>query len=188
MRKIIGFKLPLRLKEVQRRAKKAKLDLDAVAASELELQAALDKAARTLKPAVLFETFPKSDSDQAALSPMPGLAYSVIIATLGEGYSGFAAQAACADEAHAKLWPLVTEIALEDAVAFATKILSDDAEKDACELSPISSLSDPAALETAVRKLEGSKIGVSLSDGKLRPEATAAVSLSWLSKSKAKKK
>lgn len=188
MRKIIGFKLPLRIKEIQRRAKKVKLDLEAAGLPELELQTALDKAAKTLKPAVLFETFPKSDADQSALSPMPGLAYSVITATLGEGYSAFAAQAACADEAHAKMWALVSEVALEDAIAFATKILQDDAEKDACELSPITGLADPAALELAVKKLEGAKIGVSLTEGRLRPEATAAVSLSWLSKSKTKKK
>ncbi|MBI3553655.1 MAG: hypothetical protein HY077_14250 [Elusimicrobia bacterium] len=188
MRKIIGFKLGLRIKEIQRRAKKAKLDLESAGLGEAPLQALLDKAAKALKPAVIFETYSHQDIDQNALSSMPGLAYSVILATLGEGFSAFAVQAACESESHAKLWPLVCDVALEDAVAFASRLLQDDAENDACELSPLSPVSEPAAVEAAVRKLEAGKIGVSLAEGRLRPEASLAVSLSWLSKSKAKGK
>lgn len=186
MRKIIGFKLSLRIKEIQRRAKKTKLDLEALGLPEPELQRLLDKAAKALKPAVIFETFANPDLDQQALSPMPGLAYSLILATLGEGFSAFVAQAACEDDAKARLWPIISDLALEDAVAFASRLLQDDAEKDACELSPLSNINDAVALETAAKKLESSKIGVSLIDGRLRPEASVAVSLSWLSKSKAK--
>jgi hypothetical protein len=188
VRKIVGFKLALRLKEIQRRAKKAKLDLEAAGLGELELQTRLDKAAKALKPAVIFETFSHPDADQQALSSMPGLAYSVVIATLGEAFSGFAAQAACENEINAKLWPIVCDVALEDAVAFASRILQDDAERDACELSPLSTLGEAVAIETVVKKLEAAKIGVSLNEGRLRPEATLAVSQSWLSKSKAKGK
>ncbi len=188
MRKIIGFKLGLRIKEIQRRAKKAKLDLEAAGLPEAELQILLNKAAKALKPAVIFETFTHPDADLHALSPMPGLAYSLILATLGEGFSGFAAQAACENESHGRLWPIVAEVALEDAVAFVSRLLQDDAEKDACELSPLTTLSDAAAIEIAVKKLEAGKIGVSLVDGRLRPEASSIVSQSWLSKSKAKGK
>jgi hypothetical protein len=186
MRKIIGFKLNLRIKEIQRRAKKTKLDLESLGLPEPELQALLDKAAKTLKPAVIFDTFSAPDPEHKTLSPMPGLAYSLILATLGEGFSAFVAQAACEDETKGRLWPIISDVALEDAVAFASRLLQDDAEKDACELSPLSSINDPAAVEMAAKKLESSKIGVSLIEGRLRPEASVAVSLSWLSKSKAK--
>ena len=179
MRKIVGFKLSLRAKEIQRRAKKAKLDPQSTG-DEASLQALLSELSKGLKPAVLFETFPRADPDQAALSSMPGLAYSLILATLGEGF--------VQRETPADLWQIVVAVALEDAVAFATRLLQDDAEKESCELSPLSALAEPAAVETAVRKLDGSKIGVAAAEGRLSPAASSAVSLSWLAKSKARSK
>lgn len=172
MRKIIGFKLVIRPHEVKRRAKKLKLEVPA----DAELQRLLDGAAKTLQPGVLFDTFKHPDPDQPLLSPMPGLAYSVVLATLGEKFG-----------APEPLAEVVRDTALDEAVRFATQLLEDEAAKDACELSPINTLSGGPALEAVVRKLEGSKIGVALDGDALKPAATAAVSLSWLSKSKAKK-
>lgn len=173
MRKIVGFRLPIRPHEVKRRAKKLKLELP----PEPELQALLEKAGRDAAPAVLFDTFKHPDPDQPVLSPMTGLAYSVVLATLGERFDS--------DEG---LMPAIRAAAVEEAVRFATSLIEEEAAKDACALSPITPLEGSAALEAAVRKLEGSKIGVSLSEGALTPRASAAVSLSWLSKSKAKGK
>lgn len=172
MRKIIGFKLVIRPHEVKRRAKKAKLELPA----ETELQRLLDACARSIAPAVLFDTFKHPDPDQPILSPMPGLAYSVVLATLGERF-----------EALDPLAQVVRETALDEAVRFATSLLEDEAAKDACELSPITAIGGGPGLEAVIRKLEGSKIGVELDGDCLKPGATLAVSLSWLSKSKAKK-
>src|SRR5207247_1999556 len=137
------------------------LDLAAGALEEPELQAFLDRAAKTLRPAVLFETFPSTDPDQAALSPMPGLAYSLILATLGEGFVEPAAQAGAGLP---ELWPVVVDVALEDAVTFATRLLQEDAENDACELSPMSAFAEPAALAAVLKKLDAAKIGVSLAE------------------------
>lgn len=176
MRKIIGFKLALRIKEIQRRGKKAKLVLP----EEPQLQEILDAALKAIKPSVLFETFDHTDADQKLLSPMPGLAYSLVLATLGEGFTAFAAE-------HGKLGGLIADTALDECVRFCTSLLEDEAAKDSCELSPINSLSDDAALEAAVAKLDGGKIGTSVENGRLAPSASVAVSLSWLAKSKAKK-
>lgn len=176
MRKIIGFKLPLRLKETQRRAKKAKIETP----EEAELQGLLDKATEKLKPAVLFDTY-QPDEDQKVLSPMPGLAYSVVLATLGPAFDAFCSE-------WGKLGEVVREQAVEEGVRFATGLLAEEAARDACELSPLNPLSEAGALETALKKLDGAKIGVSLAEGKLVPTASAACSLSWLAKSRAKGK
>lgn len=188
MRKIIGFKLPLRLKEIQRRAKKAKLDLEAAGLPEAELQALLDRATAALKPAVLFDTFPHPDAEQTLLSPLPGLAYSLVLGTLGGGFDALAKSEAEAKPAQAALWPVVREAGLEEAVRFATALLAEEAARDACELSPITPLSEGPALEAALRKLDSGKIGVTLENGALTPAASAACSLSWLAKTKAKGK
>lgn len=178
MRKIVGFKLNLRLREVLRRAKKAGLDLAGSGLDEAELSAWLARAAKAAAPAVLFETFPHPDADQPLLSPMPGLAYSLVLASV----SGEQSPPNSVEE----LRRIAEELALEECLRFAAAILQEDAAKESCELSPSTPLCDPAALEAALRKLDGSKIGVFLAQGRLTPAASLASSLSWLSKSKAK--
>lgn len=188
MRKIVGFKLSLRLKEIQRRAKRARFDLATNDLQEPELQPLLDAAARALKPAVLFDTYAHPDADQAALSPMPGLAYSLVLATLGPGLSAQREKTRAEAPNKLPLWDLAEEAALDEAVRFATTILEDEAARESCELSPITQVADGGALELVVKKLDGSKIGVSAADGKLVPSASAACSLSWLSKTKGRSK
>lgn len=184
MRKIKGFKLVLRPHEVKRRAKKAGVDLEAAGLPEPVLIKTLDRLAKALTAGVLFDTFGHPDPDQPLLSPMPGLAYSLILASLGESFSAETrAKEATVPE---KLWPVLEEVGLDECVRFASNIIADEAEKDNCELSPITELSEGPALEAVVRKLDGGKLGVSLADGRLAPAATLAVSLSWLAKSKAK--
>jgi hypothetical protein len=184
VRKIKGFKLVLRPHEVKRRARKAGLDLEAAGQTELVLAKTLDRLAKTLAPGVLFDTFGHPDADQPILSPMPGLAYSLILASLGDGFT------AATREKEAGLppaiWPVLDETALDECVRFASNILADEAEKDNCELSPINTLAEGPALEAVVRKLDGAKLGVALDGPRMTPPATLAVSLSWLAKSKAK--
>jgi hypothetical protein len=184
VRKIKGFKLVLRPHEVKRRAKKAGVDLDAAGLTEPVLLKTLERLAKTLSPGVLFDTFGHPDPDQSVLSPMPGLAYSLILASLGDSFT------AAVREKEASLppalWPVLEETGLDECVRFASNIIADEAEKDNCELSPINELAESPALEAAVRKLDGGKLGVSFVDGVLSPAACLAVSLSWLAKSKAK--
>jgi hypothetical protein len=185
VRKIKGFKLVLRPHEVRRRARKAGLDLEASGLTEPILNKALERLAKTVVPGVLFDTFGHPDADQPLLSSMPGLAYSLILASLGE--AGFPAAVREKEAAlPAALWPVLDETALDECVRFAANIIADEAEKDNCELSPITPLSESKALEAVVRKLDGTKLGVGVGDGRLTPAASLAVSLSWLAKSKAK--
>lgn len=183
MRKIKGFKLVLRPHEVKRRAKKARLDLEAAGLSEPALAKFLERAAKGLVPGVLFDTFGATDADQPSLSSMSGLAYSLILASLGDAFTTLRAQETAIPEG---LWPILEAVGLDESVRFASSIIADEAEKDNCELSPLTKLSDAAALEIVLRKLDGAKLGVSALEGRLSPAASVAVSLSWLSKSKAK--
>ncbi len=186
MRKIKGFKLTLRPHVVKQRSRKAKLDLEAAGLSEPVLAKFLERAAKGLNPGVVFDTFGAPDADQTLLSPMPGLAYSLILASLGEGFAPLKEKETAIPEA---LWPILEEHALDEAVRFASTLIADEAEKDNCELSPLSTLTEAPALEAAVRKLDAqAKLGVTADGARLSPSASLAVSQSWLAKSKAKRK
>lgn len=188
MRKIIGFKVQARLREIQRRAKKAGQDPQAPCLSDAVLQPLLEKAAQALTPGVVFETFAHPDPSPPSLSPMPGLAYSLVLVTLGPALAPLRERSVAEYPALGPVWPLLEASLLDEAVRFATSLLEEEAAKESCELSPITPLAEPAALEAALRKLDGSKIGVSLEGGRLYPALSMAVSLSWLSKSKTKGK
>lgn len=186
MRKIKGFKLTLRPHVVKQRSRKAKLDLEAAGLNELALGKFLERAAKGLTPGVVFDTFGAPDGDQTLLSPMPGLAYSLILASLGDAFAPIREKEAAIPEA---LWPILEEHALDEAVRFASTLIADEAEKDNCELSPLNPLSETPALEAVVRKLDATaKLGVALDGARLSPAASLAVSQSWLAKSKAKRK
>lgn len=184
MRKIKGFKLTLRPHVVKQRSRKARLDLEAAGLNELALGKFLERAAKSLAPGVVFDTFGHPDAEQPLLSPMPGLAYSLILAGLGEGFGPVRAKETGIPE---ELWPILEEHALDEAVRFASALLADEAEKDNCELSPLNPITAPEALEAALRKLDAAaKLGVSVEAGRLSPSASLVVSQSWLAKSKAK--
>lgn len=176
MRKIVGFKLEARRSAVERRAKKLGLALPENA------DAFMACAYAAMKPAVLFNSFPKPSAEEAGLSPVPGLGYSLILAGLGDTFA--AHQAASAD---APLLGVVEEIALEDAGRFAASLIEQEAVQEACELSPLSLL-NAEALALVLAKLDGSKIGVSLVEGSLKPSCARAWGLSWLAKSKSRSK
>ena len=184
MRKIKGFKLTLRPHEVKRRAKKSRIDLEAEGLSDPVLAIFLERAAKTLAPGVVFDTFGHPDPDQPLLSPMPGLAYSLILAGLGDAFTPLKETETAIP---AGLWTILEEHALDEAVRFASGIIADEAEKDGCELSPLTPLVELGALAAALRKLDGAaKLGVSVEDSKLFPTPSLIVSQSWLAKSKAK--
>ncbi len=188
MHKVRGFKLTLRPAEIKRRAKKAGLDLLALGLDDIEIQRLAADAAKNMAPAVLFDTFKHPDSDAAALSPIPGLAYSVILATLGPGFAPALERAQGISSEMYAVWGLLQEIALDEAVRFASTILEDEAGRESCVLSPWNALQDPAAIQTALFKLDAAKIEVRLQDGRLDPAASAVVSLSWLAQVKTRSK
>ena len=188
MRKIRGFRLALKAPEIKRRAKKAGLDLAALGLDDTGLQLLLSQALKTMAPGVIFETFKHPDADAAALSPIPGLAYSVIVATLGPGFAPAREKSREAAAETYALWGLIEAAALDEAVRFTTSLLEEDAANESCILSPWNCIQEPAALETVLRKLDGSKLDLRLHEGRLDPSPTVAVSLSWLAQSRTKGK
>ncbi len=187
MRKIKGFKLALRPAEIKRRAKRAGLDLAALGLDEAGLQGFLVQVSRVIAPGVLFETFKHPDADAAALSPIPGLAYSLVLATLGPDFTPAKEKARESAAEKNALWDIIETAAIEETVRFATALLEEEAGKESCALSPWNAIQEPALLETVLRKLDGAKIEVLLRDGRLEPAPATAVSLSWLAQSRARK-
>lgn len=185
MKKIRGFKLNLRPKELQRRAKKAKLDLAALGlGEEAALAEYAARFAEASRPSALYESFP-ADS-QLRLSPVPGLAYSLALVTLGPEADSFVELSARQRPEAAPLLPLLATLALEDASRFVFGLVEEEAKQEQCELSPIEYLKDPAALRSAVARLEGQKIGVSVLPDGLRPVHTVACGISWLSRTRSR--
>ena len=90
MRKIRGFKLSLRFKEIQRRAKRAKVDL---AASGLGADTALATWLETItakaQPSVIYDSFPPETAAPTGATSIPGLAYTLCVATLGPDIDAF---------------------------------------------------------------------------------------------------
>ncbi len=177
MRKIVGFKIQLRAWELMRRAKKSGFPIES---PQEVIQDDLDRIAKSLKPAILFDTFGIEDPDQKVFSPVPGIAYSLILATIGEASSPLK-PVSVGHEA------LVWEMALEECRKFAVEIINSEAQKDSCELSPVSLLLKPEIQEAAVKKMDGSKIGISFQEGRLTPLLSSVAALSWVSKIKKKK-
>lgn len=186
MRKVRGFKLHLRLREVQRRARKAKLDLAPLGlAADEALADLLRRFSCKSRPSVLFDSFGQADDPAlAALAPLPGLACSLALATLGPDLDAWADDRVRAAGGLEPLLRVISEAALEDATRFVLALIEEEAAAEGCELSPLQYIGDPSVLKTFVERLAGHKIGVAASEEGLKPLRTVAFSLSWLARAK----
>jgi hypothetical protein len=179
MRKIRDFKLHLHFKELRRRARRS-IDLAAAGANDdASFQAVLDRLAASARPAVMFESF-GPEAETAKLSPIPGLAHTLGVGTLGPAIAPLIAEARAQSEARGLLYELVAAYGLEQIVHFVTDLLQDELETERCELSPIHYVVDPAALAAVLTALPGAKINVEIVEGRLAPEHTTAWCLSWI--------
>jgi hypothetical protein len=195
VRKIRDFRLRLSHKEVRRRARSV-ADLESIGLGLAEerfrrddpaLEKLVDAFCRRLKPAVLFESFGPDSPETAALSPLPGLAHTLALTTLGSGAGEAVAEASTENKTRGKLYELMARMAGEEAVQFVTGLLKDEVEEERCDLSPIHYLTERQDLNLAFEKLGGSKIGLSLDAGGLHPVFSSAFCLSWISRGRSKK-
>lgn len=179
MRKVRGFRLELHAKEIRRRVKK-KVDLAAMGLEEERpLQAFLDEAASRIQAAVLFDSY-GADAATAELAPIPGLAHTLGLATLGPALGPWIEQAAAVDQGRARLLETAAGAALESAVQFVVGLLKEEVEAERCELSPIQHLADPAAAARVLERLGGAKIGLAAAEGGGLPPHATAFCLSWV--------
>ena len=184
MRKVVGFKLELRLAQLARRAKKEGASLSEEGVSEEEALSFLARLKDKLEPSVLFDTLTPAEAAQLpSLSPIPGLAVSLILGTCGAPFEQ-ALGGLPLGSALGRLGELAATMALDDIMRFAGSILSADAEKESCALSPLSVILDRDALAALLDRLNGSKIGVALAETGLSPAPSRAASLVWISKTK----
>lgn len=190
MKKIKGFKLALRPRDIQRRAKSIKLDLEALGLKEESaLEDRLASLRARLKPAVLYETFrAEAAGSLPRWAPMPGVAASGAVVTLGVEMDRLLDSAATEPEAQGRFLGLLCDAALDEAVRFVLSLVEEEAKEEKCDLSPLSLVTEPSSLKALLDTLSSQKIGVGLSDGGLVPSSSRAFGVSWLAKSKAKAK
>lgn len=181
MKKIRNFKLRLHFKETRRRARR-KFDLAKLELGDEQWAKLLSEVEERMKPAVVYETFHAESKETASLAPIPGLAHTLGLATLGPGPASLLEEAGRDSEEMRRLYELIIASGLEQAVQFVVMLLRKDVEAERCELSPIEYLTEFAPLERLFNKLEGGKIDVALTQAGLHPEQSAAFCLSWISK------
>lgn len=170
----------MKAREILRRAKKRKIDFTTTGFSnEGEVDAFLQSLLPKLEPAVLYNSFPSDHPTLGDLSPVPGLAFSVGVGTLGNGLAAEGLQ---------NPWvSLAQEVCLEETVRFALSLIEEEAKEEKCELSPIQNIATPPLLQTLFVELETEKIGVSWKENQPFPIATAVFSVSWIAKKRTKR-
>jgi len=187
MKKIRNFNLRLHFKEIRLRAKR-KFDLGKIGFDDESLQKLIADAESKLQPAVIFESFGPENEDTAEFAPVPGLAHTVGLTTLGPQLGKMITEAREISPPRGDLLELVAGQAIKQSVNFVVSLLKDELEAERCELSPIEYLEAPEAIRKIYEKLEGEKILLEIKGGGLEPEYSAAFCMSWLAKRRGKKK
>jgi len=185
MRKIRDFNLRLPFKETRRRARKV-ADLAALGLEDQRFQLLVEDVQRRLHPSVIYESF-SPEAETALLAPIPGLAHTVGLATLGPEAEPLLSEARDAGPARGKVMELILRSALDRTVQFIISLLDDELEADRCELSPIHIIEDPERLDQVLKTLEGPKIGLQAEGGELCPAFSAAFCVSWIALKRGRK-
>lgn len=180
MKKIRNFKLHLHFKETRRRARR-KFDLASLGLGDEQWANLLSAVEERMKPAVVYETFRAESADTAGLAPIPGLAHTLGLATLGPGPASLLEEAGRDSEEMRRLYELILASGLEQAVQFVIMLLRKDVEAERCELSALAHITEYEPLERLFNKLEGGKIDVALTQAGLHPAQSTAFCLSWIS-------
>lgn len=189
MKKIKEINLPLRIKEIRRRAQKDGLDLAALgvsAESELELQKWLETPFGLLAPAVIYDSYePDVQLPEGVREPRT-LATSVCVTTLGPKLDAALDAAQGAERA---LLELLREVTLEESQRFVLRLLTNEAKDEQCELGEARRWSDPAVEAALLEKLDAGRIGVTRGEAGMTPAASLLFTVGWTpQKKKAKAK
>ncbi len=187
MKKIRNFNLRLHFKDIRQRARRM-FDLNKLGLDDENLRKLLREVEGKLQPAVIYESFGADHEDTAKLAPVPGLAHTLGLATLGPDLGSYIVETREISAPRGELLELVAVSALKQSVNFVASLLKDDLEAEGCELSPIEYLENPDALRAVYGKLDGAKILLELRGGELSPDYSKAFCLSWMAKRRGKKK
>lgn len=187
MKKIRNFNLRLHYKDIRQRARR-KFDLNKLGLDDANLLKLLREVEGKLEPAVIYESFGADHEETAKLAPVPGLAHTLGLATLGPKLGSFIVETREISSARGDLLELVAASALKQSVNFVASLLKGELEAEQCELSPIEYLDNPDAVRAVYDKLDGPKILLELRGGELSPDYSQAFCLSWMAKRRGKKK
>ncbi|MBI3297507.1 MAG: hypothetical protein HYZ75_05050 [Elusimicrobia bacterium] len=181
MRKIRDFNMRLPFKEIRRRVTRgANAPLPGL--DDAKLAALLDRAEKSLKPSVLFDSYGPDSPETAALSPVPGVAHTLAVTTLGPDFAAALDELRTEHPASGKALDAAAAVAGERAVQFIISLIKEEVEDERCDLSPIGYLEGSEALDKVLAKLDGSKVGVTAEAGTLRPGHSRAFCVSWLAR------
>lgn len=191
LKKIKQFNLPLRVKEILRRARKNSLDMDALGLSD-ELQARSTLAAfhAKLSPAVLYNTYDLETELPPGVREPRTLATSVGAATLfseGDKKTAPVILSSHQDQA-ADLLKIHLDVTLEECAKFIQRLIALEAGKEQCELSAMRRLGDLATTGLLLKKMDATRIGVQATKTGIVPNASFVFALGWLAQKRTKTK
>jgi hypothetical protein len=114
------------------------------------------------------------------------VAFTLAIVTLGPEAEAWLSAESSRDPGLAPWLDIFAAAALEESTRFVLSLIMEEAGREGCSLSPLHLLVELAALKTALGRLPGGKIGVSLAGGRLEPAHSAAFCVSWLLKGRSR--
>jgi hypothetical protein len=131
-------------------------------------------------------SFPGSSSSGTStqgrfvLLPAP-VALTFFVATLGPGVdAALAASSAAGDEDQSRFLTALATEASEQAAQFAMRLIGEEAEGDACELSPRMDTEVPAIQDGVLALLDAARVAVQRgADGRLAPRFTCVGHAAW---------
>lgn len=188
MRKIRKFKIPVYAHDVQRKARKEKIDLFAIGLAAPEhLKEFASALFHECEPATVFD-HSRSDLPEMKEKALPGLTRGVI--TLG---TGLEAKAAALQGDNARLAEIAAGVFLETGLKVVADLAAQEAGNEGFDMGdPEISAAPwmdgrPEDLDSLLGALDASKIGVSAEGGALSPRHTLIFSIPWLNRKKKEK-
>ncbi len=174
--------------EVQRKARKEKIDLFAIGLAAPEhLKEFASSLFHDCEPATVFD-HSRSDLPEMKERPLPGLTSGII--TLG---TGLETKAAAMQGDTARLAEIAAGVFLETGLKVVAELAAQEAGNEGFDLGEPEIKAAPwletssDALAGLLGNLDASKIGVSAEGGTLAPRHTLVFSIPWLTRKKKEK-
>lgn len=193
MTKIKNFRITLRGREVARLLK-AKIGMPLDPAQEASIEPALAECRARLKPASLYATLTRQTAVNAVPFELPGkaVALSVIGVTIGPGIGDLwqAVDLPAGRQARIDLLQAIEQEALQQAAAFALRLVQDQAKKEDCELTDAQDCQETETRQKLATLLDLGRINLALGESDAAVPAHARLLYTvWLptGKSAAKK-
>ncbi|MDI6641638.1 MAG: hypothetical protein QME68_04930 [Elusimicrobiota bacterium] len=185
MTKIKKFKVNLRKREIIHNFKVTSSIKQITQELEDLIAKEIDRSVEYLSPASMFDTFQidKATKDfKLNFAKEPDiLAVSIIVVTVGDEIEKQIGTATSqGEQLRAQILNAIGIEACSSSLNFIYKLISDEAEKEECKVSPIEKVQGDSA-RTIIKKFNTKRIGVYINDkNQILPEYTAVATVKWL--------